>query len=56
MRKIAGPVLMISAILWLIADYIWGLSRVNILLVLPMVLLLLGLILHIISLKMESRY
>jgi uncharacterized membrane protein YqjE len=56
MKKVAGLGIMTIAILWLIADFFWGLSRVNLLLVLPMALLLLGLILHIFLLKKESRY
>lgn len=44
------------SILWLVADYIWKLTSINFLLILPMILLLIGVFLHVFFQKRESNY
>ncbi len=56
MKHYIGPVLIILSVAWLAVDYFWGLTRLNIFLVLPFLLMLFGVVLHVFILKHDSRY
>jgi hypothetical protein len=47
---------MVVGMLWLLADYALGFSHVNLFLILPFLLMIVGLFLHVYIQKSESNY
>ena len=56
MKHYLGLSLIILAILLLLVGYVFGLTQINAMLMLPFILLLTGLFLHVFVQKRDSKY
>jgi len=56
MKRYVGLILVILGVLWLLADFAFSLTGLNVLLAVPLLLLLSGVCLHVFVQKRDSKY
>ncbi len=56
MKYYIGLVMVFWGVAWLVVDYFWGLTRLNMFLILPLLLILVGTLLYVLIQKNDSQY